>query len=242
MLKRRIKPYQFTKERITGKFLTTVERWKRTWGNVTTFSDLPGTGWVAILRHKWPVTAISRDNFIKTHMTRVQKQYALATTTSPNPALATIQAVALPILAGFDDVRREFVTIMQFTHPSKPLTMRGQWNINYAALERALCKIWSFGYQFETIDLKTVYITPQFDVLFYDISRLVGPTHYIARQFTTALPGQTPVRFENFYASGGDAQYLQELYAKLGASNKPSDRDSLVDQARLKLWAVPKKS
>lgn len=230
----------FTREKITAKTRGRLEEWKRLWGNATQFSELPATGYIAILRHRWPATVISRDNFIKGHLTRVQKQYGIATSRSPNPALAHVQAVALPIIAGFDDARREFVTVMEFKNPSKQLTMKSQWNINYAALERALCKVWSFGYQFEDLDLRTIFISPQFEVTLYDISRLVGPTRYVARQFATATPGNTLVRFENFYASGGDAQFLQDKYNKLGSLNKPTDRDALIDQARYKLWNLKK--
>lgn len=193
---------------------------------------------VVIVRHKLPAQLVSVNDFVKQHRVRyiVQRNLALNRNVTSNPLLAGIQAVALPVFAGFDSARNEFVTVMPYQPGGKPLPKR-LGHIEYAALERSLCKVWSAGYQFASLDTARMSIAA-FDVMLYDCSQLVGKVQWLANQFRTVVPGQTSVRFETLYAPGGDASAMNAMYERLPPALKPNERDALVDAARKKLWRV----
>lgn len=192
---------------------------------------------VVILRHKLPAALVSVNEFVKQHRVRYALQRALARGgMASNPSLSTVQAVALPVFAGFDSVRNEFVVVMPYQNGGTPLPKR-IGHIEYAALERSLCKVWSSGYQFASLDVARMSVSA-FEVMMYDCSQLVGKLQWLATQFLSVAPGQTPVRFETLYAPGGDATFMTTLYERLPPRLKPSDRDALVDAARRKLWRV----
>ena len=193
---------------------------------------------VVILRHKLPTQLVSVNDFVKQHRVRflVQRNLALGRGITSNPLLDSIQAVALPVFAGFDSVRNEFVTVLPYQTGGKPLPKR-PGHIEYAALERSLCKVWSAGYQFAALDTVRMSIAA-FDVMLYDCSQLVGKVQWLANQFRAVVPGNTSVRFESLYAPGGDATFMNAIYERLPPPLKPSERDALVDAARKKLWRV----
>ena len=193
---------------------------------------------VVVVRHKLPAQLVSINDFIKQHRVRylVQRNLALDRGVTSNPLLASIRAVALPVFAGFDTTRNEFVTVMPYQNGGKPLPKR-LGHIEYAALERSLCKVWSAGYQFASLDTNRMSIAA-FEVMLYDCSQLIGKVQWLANQFRAATPGQTAVRFETLYAPGGDATAMNAIYERLPPPLKPNERDALVDAARKKLWRV----
>ena len=146
-----------------------------------------------------------------------------------------VQALAVPIMSGFDTVLHEFITVMQWPQTSMSFP-RKVGPIEFAALERALCKVWSFGFQFSALDLSNVSISPSFDVIIYDCSTLIGRVRWLGEQYAHAVPGNTQVRFESLYAPAGDASLLSKLYGLLPPLDNPGERDTLLDTARIQLW------
>jgi hypothetical protein len=209
------------------------------WDWSTGTAELPALkSKVVIVRHALPEKLVSVNDFVKQHRIRyvVQRNLALGHGITSNPLLASIQGVALPVFAGYDLTRNEFVTVMPYQSGGKSLPKR-LGHIEYAALERSLCKVWSAGYQFASLDTARMSIAA-FDVMLYDCSQLVGKVQWLANQFRTVVPGQTSVRFESLYGPGGDATALNALYERLPPAMKPTQRDTLVDAARKKLWRV----
>jgi hypothetical protein len=221
---------RFSKLLVKTPTIQDLTRWAMKWKNAVWFSNPPAIGsTIAILRHK------ATENVSMQHMKRVKIQKKLAELQSPNPALAGVQAVAAPILAGYDTVAKEFVTVMEHSGGLKPFP-RSPGHIEYAALERAMCKVWSFGFQFASLDTSLLSISPSFDVMLYDCSQLVEPRRWLAHIFSQAVPGNENGRFESRYAPGGDATIMVKLYEKGSSRMKPEDWDALVDGARSKLW------
>lgn len=250
---RKIRLPHFSVQALTAKLVAylsedpsagTRPRWY--WSTGT--SDLPVLkSRVVILRHKLPTELVSVNDFIKQHRIRyiVQRNLALGRGISTNPLLTSIQAVALPVFAGFDATRNEFVTVLPYQTGGKPLPKR-LGHIEYAALERSLCKVWSAGYQFASLDTARMSMSSisasnkvqVMEVMIYDCSQLVGRVQWLANQFRTVIPGRTSIRFETMYAPGGDATALNALYEQLPPPLKPNERDALVDAARKQLWGV----
>ena len=227
---------RFSKIVVKTPTIQNLTRWAMKWSNAVWFSNPPALGsTIAILRHKLPSRGISAKDFSSRHIERVKIQNKLAAIQSPNPGLAGVQAVALPILAGYDPSSKDFVVVMVYAPGMKPFP-RSPGHIEYAALERSLCKIWSFGFQFTTLDTSVMSISPGFQVILYDCSQLVEPMKWLATIFSTLVPGEGTVRFESRYGQGGDAVFMGKLYDKASSHLKPEDWDSLVDGARLKLW------
>lgn len=227
---------RFSKVVVKTPTIQNLTRWAMKWTNATWFANPPSPGSaIAILRHKLPGRLVSAKEFTRKHLERVKIQQKLADLQSPNQGLYGVQGVAKPILAGFEASTKEFVTVMEYGAGAKPFP-RSPGHIEYAALERSLCKVWSFGFQFATLDTTSMSISPSFDVLIYDCSQLVEPTKWLAHIFSQIVPGEGDGRFESRYAPGGDATIMAKMYEKAGAHLKPEDWDALVDGARAKLW------
>ena len=227
---------RFTKIVVKTPVIQNLTRWAMKWTNATWLSNPPALGsTIAILRHKMPSRIVTINDFSTKHLERVKIQKKLAEMQSPNPGLGGVQAVAVPILAGFDPSTKEFVTVMEWGTGMKPFP-RVPGHIEYAALERSLCKVWSFGFQLAELDTTLMSISPSFDVLLYDCSQLVEPMKWLAHIFSQIAPGQVNGRFESRYAPGGDATAMGKLYEKASVHLKPEDWDALVDGARAKLW------
>lgn len=221
---------RFTKIVVKTPTIQDLTRWAMKWQNAVWFSDPPTIGsTIVLLRHK------TTQEYVSKHMERVKIQKKLAELRSPNPALAGVQGMALPILAGYDPASKEFVSVMEYAQGMKPFP-RTPDHIEYAALERTLCKVWSFGFQFATLDTTFMSISPSFDVVLYDCSQLVEPTKWLAHIFSQIVPGEGNVRFESRYAPGGDATIMARLYEKSSSHLKPEDWDAMVDKARSRLW------
>lgn len=227
---------QFSKVVVKTPDIQKLTRWAMKWKNATWFTDPPARGsTIAILRHKLPPRVVTAQEFTKKHLERVNIQKKLSGLQSPNSALAGVQGVAVPILAGFDPSSKEFVTVMEYATGSTQFP-RAPKHIEYAALERALCKVWSFGFQMATIDTALISISPSFDVIMYDCSQLVEPTKWLAQIFSRIVPGEVNGRFESRYAPGGDATIMAKMYDKASLHMKPEEWDALVDGARANLW------
>lgn len=232
-----VRGMKLAKKIVSTQTLQDLTRWGMKWKNPLQLSEFPRIGTtICILRHKWPGKTVSIPAFIKMHQQRVTLQNKLAETTSPNTALEGVQAVALPILSGFDTGLREFVTVMHCPQNSKSFPRKQLGTIEFAALERALCKVWSFGFQFASLDLSNISITPSFEVIMYDCSVLIGRARWLGEQYSQAIPGNTQVRFESLYAPAGDATLMLKLYGQLPPLDNPTERDKLLDTARIQLW------
>lgn len=235
-MRRHAKKRELSRESVSTQTLQNLTRWGMKWKDGVQLGDFPQVGdIITILRHKWPRARVSMQDFIKMHQQRVALQKKIAEARSQNPALEGVQALGLPILAGFDVIRNEFVTVLQCPRYSKPFPKK-PGHIEYAALERSLCKVWSFGFQLSTLDLSKVLISPSYDVFIYDCSTLIGRARWLGEQYSKVVPGSTQVRFESLYAPGGDATLLLQLYGQLPPTESPDDRDKLVDTARTQLW------
>jgi hypothetical protein len=227
---------RFSKTVVKTPTIQNLTRWAMKWTNATWFTNPPALGSsIAILRHKLPARIVTVKDFITKHLERVKIQKKIADLQSPNSALYGVQAVAVPILAGYDPSSKEFVTVMEYGTGMKPFP-RSPGHIEYAALERSLCKVWSFGFQLATLDTTLVSMSASFDVIIYDCSQLVQPTKWLARIFSHAVPGDANGRFESRYAPGGDATIMAAMYEKASVHMKPDEWDALVDDARNRLW------
>lgn len=220
---------------------TVLEKWRRKWKLVSMFADLTSESKnmkVAVLRHPFPSTKTTLNRFIDMHMRRVKLQKYIAEAVSPNPGLARVQGMAMPIMAGYDPTHREFVTIMRYDQaqkfPAKPNLEQ------YIALELSLCKIWSLGYQLAHIDKRSLSLAklPSLDVLLYDSSQLIGKVRWISERFSTIDPASIgDARFESYYVPSGDTAFLNTLLTKLSLQGGSANSvDARLNAIRMKMW------
>lgn len=194
---------------------------------------------IGILLHRNPNETQS-EMFTKRHMARVILQHSMAKTPSPNPILAGHACVAQPIFAGYDPQKKSFMTVLKFDASSRGFPLRSPRLVDVLALERSVCNIWSRGYRFNAFTnniLRSIRITPAFDVIFIDCSQLIHDT-LLTQKFTTLTPGSIRnYSFTTYYVPQKEQELLIPLFEKVKA--KKLD-DAFVQEERLKFWGVSK--